>query len=153
MGIPEALLYARVEGRRLPTTLNFLLQALCVYSSKGGDAQPSQETLAADTGLARGTVCDGIKKLRALGYIESTVRDDLEGFHLRYHLTGADVGWMPRPPVEAQPFDSLACEVVEELREEVKDLEDAQRELVEKLVSFDPTFSLPPKRQQGAAQR
>ena len=143
LGIPQVLLWARVTGRRLSPTLSLILREMAYFADRNGYLQPSQYTLATNTNFQRGTVSDAIKKLKALGYVETFIRDDLEGHHLRYRLTGADDDWDPEPPVAQRSFETIVCEVVDELREEV-------RYLAEKVTSLDPTFSLPPKRRRGA---
>ena len=55
----------------------------------------TQQTLADNLRLARGTVSRIIKELEALGVISSSTRIGLEGHHKQYQLMGGFNGWQP----------------------------------------------------------
>ena len=55
-----------------PSSLKFVLVALCDYASEDGLAWPTVQTLARKTGQDRKTVLINLKRLHYLGFVEDT---------------------------------------------------------------------------------
>ena len=124
---PRAIHWAREMSRHMPHTQSAVLRELAYYVDiRRGDGLvwPSQDTLAADLGISRSTVCVILRILEGVNLIESSTRTDIEGHHKQYMLTGDYTGWQPTDLYGQgrRPIVTLLLDTIDSLRAEAQAL-------------------------------
>ena len=124
---PRAIHWAREMSRHMPHTQGAVLRELAHYVDiKRGDGLvwPSQDTLAANLGISRSTVCVILRILEGVNLIESSTRTDIEGHHKQYMLTGDYTGWQPTDLYGQgrRPIVTLLLDTIDSLRAEAQAL-------------------------------
>ena len=102
--------YTASTGPRLNGTLRAVFREIGRYvDADTGWGSPTQERIADDLDMARGTVIDAVKDLQGLGLLIAIQMQGAGGKRLEYFLTGFYSGWESAPKNKSEKSPVLAA--------------------------------------------